>query len=94
MHDAIRSGIEAYKFCMMSRDISFHIYCTLASSSFKLVRYPTRHPKLSQIYSTEVKSGDRTGQGRVVTVRDSNETPFQCEAEHCLVEKWLLRAIA
>ncbi|GFY05398.1 uncharacterized protein TNCV_960941 [Trichonephila clavipes] len=63
MHDAIRSGIEAYKFCMISCDISFHICCTLASSSFKLVGCPTRRPKRSQICSIGDKPGDRAGQG-------------------------------
>ncbi|GFT47234.1 hypothetical protein TNCV_3748511 [Trichonephila clavipes] len=36
------------------------------STSFKLVGYPTRHPHRSQIGD---KSGDRAGQGRVVTVQ-------------------------
>ncbi|GFV70690.1 uncharacterized protein TNCV_2022541 [Trichonephila clavipes] len=45
MHDAIRSGIEAYEISMMSRDISFRICCDLTSSSFKHVGCPTRRPK-------------------------------------------------
>ncbi|GFV68010.1 hypothetical protein TNCV_1872921 [Trichonephila clavipes] len=69
MHDAVRSGIETYKFCMMSWDITFPICCKLASSSFKLVECLTQRPKGSQIGSIGDKSGDRVGQGRVVTVR-------------------------
>ncbi|GFX44150.1 uncharacterized protein TNCV_4119461 [Trichonephila clavipes] len=42
MPNAIRSNIEAYKFCMMSRDIALHICCNVASSSFKLVECPSR----------------------------------------------------
>ncbi|GFT19787.1 hypothetical protein TNCV_4992511 [Trichonephila clavipes] len=30
MHDAIRSGIEVYKFCMIYSDISIYICCNLA----------------------------------------------------------------
>ncbi|GFW84304.1 transposable element Tcb2 transposase [Trichonephila clavipes] len=37
--------------------------------SFKLVGCPTHRPKLSQIGSIGEKSGDRAGQGRVVSVR-------------------------
>ncbi|GFU84249.1 hypothetical protein TNCV_2783851 [Trichonephila clavipes] len=69
MHNAIRSGIDAYKFCMMSRDISFHICWNLASSSFELVGRPTHRPKRSQICSIGDKSGDRASKGRIVTVR-------------------------
>ncbi|GFY19519.1 uncharacterized protein TNCV_4646921 [Trichonephila clavipes] len=64
MHDAIRSGIEAYKFCIMSRDISFPICCNLASSSFKLTGCPTHRPKWCQICSIGDKYRDRAGQER------------------------------
>ncbi|GFX30571.1 hypothetical protein TNCV_3462211 [Trichonephila clavipes] len=56
-------------------NISFHICCNPASSLFKLVGCPTRRPKRYQICSIGDKSGDRTGQGRAVTVwRQSCDT--------------------
>ncbi|GFW65009.1 hypothetical protein TNCV_392751 [Trichonephila clavipes] len=69
LRETIRSGIEAYKLRMMSRDISFHICCNHASSSFKRVGCPTRRQRWSQICSIGDKSGDRVGQGRLVSVR-------------------------
>ncbi|GFV24053.1 hypothetical protein TNCV_3480541 [Trichonephila clavipes] len=54
---------------MMSRNISFHICCNLASRSLELVRGPTRHPKLSQICSIGDRSGDRASQENVLRVR-------------------------
>ncbi|GFW18413.1 uncharacterized protein TNCV_1184411 [Trichonephila clavipes] len=70
MHDAIRSGIEGYKFCKMSCDIAFHICCNLASGSFKLVGCPN-DPRYAQLETN-------WGSGRPRKSSNSAETLTCC----------------
>ncbi|GFV02644.1 uncharacterized protein TNCV_3202811 [Trichonephila clavipes] len=65
MHDAIRTRIEAYKFCLKSRDISFSIFAVpLPLVRPKLVGCPNSHHKLSLDILDWDNTVDRADQAR------------------------------
>ncbi|GFV18576.1 uncharacterized protein TNCV_2872091 [Trichonephila clavipes] len=62
--------------------------------SLKFVGCPTHHREGSQICSIRDKSGGREGQGRIATWQRQSCDTLAREAEHCVVQKWLLGVVA